>query len=144
MPSNQTYYTYSPYRPLTAEERLVQAKGYPFVSTTKLEPGEGLRPHKHVSLNTHLVVSGSIQVGQTRQDDFRFRHNKPHFAGAWITLPVDVCYKGQTGSEGCVFVEGHKLISPDTAKRFLGRGTIIEASPNAEGAFTTTSHPKDN
>ena len=54
-----------------------------------------------------------------------------------MTLPADVDYRGEAGEDGCVFVEGHTVLSPTTAERFLMRGTIVVTREGIRGAFTT-------
>ncbi|KAK4949387.1 hypothetical protein LTR10_012005 [Elasticomyces elasticus] len=137
MPPKKIYYIYNPNKPHSAEEELVMQRGFPIVSTTKLNgTGERLFNHSHHSKNTHYVVSGSIQVSKSHDNDFRFRPDFK-FPGDWIDVPSNVTYIGVPGKEGCTFVEGHTLLSPTTAERMLGRDAIIEAPKTKSGAFTT-------
>jgi len=106
------------------------------VLTIAKRRGGKLHQHRHGSLNTHLIVSGSIIVAKSRDGNSRFRSGA-QFAGAEITLPKNVDYIGDAGPDDCVFVEGHTILSPATADRFLSRGTIMEVDRDAEGAFTT-------
>ena len=88
-------------------------------------------------MNTHLIVSGSIDIGKARDNDFKLRR-VTYGPGDRVTLPRDVDYRGEAGDDGCVFVEGHTLLSPTTAERFWQRGTIVVVSEGTPGAFTTT------
>lgn len=45
-------------------------------------------------------------------------------------------YTATAGSNGCTFVEGHEAFSPDTRDRFIGRSTIVQASPADTGTFS--------
>ncbi|KAK5729925.1 hypothetical protein LTR17_011564 [Elasticomyces elasticus] len=137
MPPKKIYYIYNPDKPHTAEEEIVKQKGFPIVSTTELNgTGERLFNHSHHSKNTHYVVSGSIQVSKSHDNEFRLR---PEFsyAGAWIDVPSNVTYIAVPGPEGCTFVEGHTLLSPTTAERMLGRKAIVKVPKATPGAFTT-------
>jgi len=55
-------------------------------------------------------------------------------------MPAMTNYVGQAGPEGCVYVEGHKCLSPTTAKRFVHRGTFVKAQVDDEGSFTPTEY----
>ena len=94
-----------------------------------------LLDHSHHSKNTHLIVSGSIDIGKSRDGDFKFRRIT-YGPGDWVPLSSDVEYRGEAGDEGCVFVEGHGVLSPTTADRFEGRGTIVRVREGTPGAFS--------
>ncbi|KAK5708307.1 hypothetical protein LTR97_000847 [Elasticomyces elasticus] len=141
MPPKKIYYIYNPNKPHTAEEELViSAAEFSVALVVNLtyipHSGERLFNHSHHSKNTHYVVSGSIQVSKSHDNDFRFRPDFK-FPGDWIDVPSNVTYIGVPGKEGCTFVEGHTLLSPTTAERMLGRDAIIEAPKTKSGAFTT-------
>ncbi|KAK3115852.1 hypothetical protein LTR53_004411 [Teratosphaeriaceae sp. CCFEE 6253] len=137
MPARTIYYVYNIDRPMSRHEERVIAMGYKYVSTTYLLPGDRLEVHSHQSPNTHLVISGFIEL--VRPDDnlgLRARTGP----NSEIAIPSGMEYKGEAGDTGCTFVEGHTLLSPTTANRFESRGTIKRARRGDEGAFTTVGH----
>ncbi|TKA42363.1 hypothetical protein B0A54_06812 [Friedmanniomyces endolithicus] len=132
MSDNQIWYRYNPDRALTDAEREVMAKGY---------PGGLLNEHRHHSNNTHFVIDGSIIIGKSRDGEMRFRPQAvlPY---NYVNLPRGVDYMGTAGEGGCIFVEGHKVLSPATAARFFERKTIVEVKEGEgmEGAFPAVEH----
>ncbi|KAK0347307.1 hypothetical protein LTR91_010323 [Friedmanniomyces endolithicus] len=141
MSDNQIWYRYNPKKALTDAEREVMAMGYPYVSTTELGPGGLLNEHRHHSNNTHFVIDGSIIIGKSRDSEMRFRPQTvlPYNL---VNLPRGVDYMGKAGEKGCIFVEGHKVLSPATADRFEERETIVKVAEgeSMEGAFPAVEH----
>lgn len=80
-----------------------------------------LEPHAHNSLNTHFIVSGELTVWKTKEA----RPIKTYRAGdPPFEVTANTCYRAAAGKEGCIFVEGHKDLSPTSAKRFEDKGMI--------------------
>ena len=50
----------------------------------------------------------------------------PHKVGKEIGVPANMCYRAEAGAEGCIFIEGHKDLSPTSADRFERKGMITE------------------
>ena len=96
-----------------------------------------LNDHRHHSPHTHFIVSGSIDIGKARDYGFRFRRVTDG-PGSWADMEAGVAYRGEAGPDGCVFVEGHLLLRPITAVRFLRRGTIVTVPEGTPGSFTTS------
>lgn len=63
-------------------------------------------------------------------------------AGSSAPVAQNVCYTGLAGDEGCLFVEGHKLLSPTTARRFADRGTMMECHEDDVGTMEATDQVK--
>ncbi|KAK0284216.1 hypothetical protein LTR35_005932 [Friedmanniomyces endolithicus] len=139
MPGKATFYLYNDEQPLSDAEREVIAKGYPYVSTTRLDPGDRLNEHRHHSNNTHFVIQGSIVISKSRDSEPRFRDHEV-FPYSYVDLPRGVDYMGVAGKEGCIFVEGHKQLSPATADRFRIRKTLKKMRKSTKGAFKVEEH----
>ena len=63
--------------------------------------------HFHAGLNTHLVVSGEMEISHGRHG----RWKKTLRAGDYFVVDHDHLYEVQAGPNGSVFVEGHKIPS---------------------------------
>ncbi|KAK4580002.1 hypothetical protein LTR86_000204 [Recurvomyces mirabilis] len=133
----KAYYIYNPARSLTEAEQKVRSKGYNYVSTTVLGPHGKLQEHRHSSHNTHEIIRGSLKADKMHKGSPTFRAIF-QLVGKVINMPAHVDYQGEAGPDGCIFVEGHKVLSPTTAERFEARGTIVKASKGKKGAFPVT------
>ena len=96
-----------------------------------------LQTHHHNSRNTHLIIAGSVDIGKARDEQFKFRR-VTYGPGEWVDLPSGIDYRGEAGDQGCVFVEGHTVLSPTTAERFERRRDIKRVPEGTPGAFTTS------
>ncbi|KAK1057565.1 hypothetical protein LTR12_008718 [Friedmanniomyces endolithicus] len=139
MPRKEIWYLYNDEQPLTQEELALIDLGYPYVSTTVLDPGGLLNEHRHHSNNTHLIIKGSIVICKSRDGSMRIRQ-KVYLPYSHVDLPRGVDYMGEAGKEGCTFVEGHMLLSPATARRFFRRHTLKTVRKGTEGAFKAEEH----
>ncbi|KAK4898623.1 hypothetical protein LTR27_003795 [Elasticomyces elasticus] len=100
MPPKTIFYIYKPDKPRMAQEEIIKQMGFPIVSTTELNGFiDRLYNHSHHSRNTHYVVSGSIQVSKSHDNDLRSRP-EPKFVGDWIDVPNNVTYISVPGKEG--------------------------------------------
>ncbi|KAH9831910.1 hypothetical protein Tdes44962_MAKER08856 [Teratosphaeria destructans] len=134
MPGSHMHYIYNPDRPLTEDEELVR-KEFPYVSTTVLTGRGRLNQHLHHSDNVHLITKGSISISAARDGQAWLRSKSKR--GDCISVDRGVNHVGEPGPEGCIFVEGHKDLSPNTADRFRGRGTIVPVTEGTPEGFTT-------
>jgi hypothetical protein len=83
---------------------------------------EALEPHAHHSENTHLIVKGELTMWNTKES----RRIGIYKVGRDISVPADMCYRAEAGAEGCIFIEGHKDLSPTSAERFEDKGMIAK------------------
>ena len=81
-----------------------------------------LTPHAHNSKNTHLIVQGELTIWNIKE----LRKYGPYKVGESPTVEANTCYRAEAGAEGCIFIEGHKDLSPTSAKRFEDLGTITK------------------
>lgn len=140
-------FDYSSEHVKTGHEEKVVALGYPWVRTQKLDIKKdalgsvpGIRPirlrnlppyclalHGHSGLNTHLIVEGDLTLERRFMLDQPMPLDKATISagGPVEEAPVGAgdIYDGTT-RHGCKFVEGHRCLSPTTAKRYLDRGTL--------------------
>ena len=125
--SNTMPYIYA--RRLTATENKIRDSGYPWVGTNTFPPHFLLPSHGHHGNNTHLVVQGLMTIRTTnlREGINRLENtlaaNSTYYNDTFV-VPAKVHYGAIMGSQGCSFVEGHALLSPITAERLEGKGTI--------------------
>lgn len=126
----------------SAHEKAVKEAGYPWVCSNPLKPSwislednprpngfpDRLNIHGHHGVNTHLIVSGDLTVRKIKQ--FHGQVSVPVLtistdpgAPREAATVGDEMYWGTT-ERGCVFVEGHRCLSPATANRFMDRGTL--------------------
>ncbi|KAK8104413.1 uncharacterized protein PG998_011446 [Apiospora kogelbergensis] len=147
-------YTHTEGGPTDPHEVAVIKAGYKWVRTNTVvatRPGEfkpdlpidRLNQHKHSGPNTHLIVEGDISFEMERDPylEAKFKHRKRPpvtVGGALDAADPDARkefpalaghrYKA-TSTSGCSFVEGHLLLSPVTAERFMDRGTLRAIPP---------------
>lgn len=119
----------------SAHEQAVLDAGYPWVRTNPLKPthaapGKDLRfdvtPdrlnwHGHHSINTHLIVDGDLTILKLKK-----MFNQDHISAITISnrfgdkkelsVVPDEMYAG-TSQQSCKFVEGHRSLSPASARR---------------------------
>ena len=109
----------------------------------RIASGKGLNEHRHHSHNTHLIVKGHIHMNIHKPTGFTAAVKGP---GSWIPVGPGDDYMGISKNRGCVFVEGHKVLSPVTAMRFAARerATIIEVSADTAGAYYVESEDEHN
>ncbi|KAI1867281.1 uncharacterized protein JN550_007012 [Neoarthrinium moseri] len=126
------------------EEAVIEA-GYPWVRTNTIEKTrmadfdpsyiDRLNAHSHSGTNTHLIVDGDLRFNVKRAQGGDLDSREACDSG-------DICYQHEfyvlekasysaTTTTGATFVEGHRCLSPTTAERFMGRGTLT-ARPVAE------------
>lgn len=75
-----------------------------------------------------------------------YQHYDASAQGTPIEVPMvaGVKYFAEAGPEGCIFVEGHQVLSPTTAKRFLWpRGTFRRCEASREGCYTVADQDDD-
>ncbi|KAI1123903.1 hypothetical protein F5Y10DRAFT_269588 [Nemania abortiva] len=124
--------------PISSEEREVRDQGWKWVNTnsinaTQYDPTkhtiadptkpDRLETHSHHGSSTHMVVSGDLCI-QRRQDDYRvYEISSAPGSERQDRVEPSVKYSA-TSEEGCTFVEGHKCLSPESAERFISRGTL--------------------
>lgn len=68
----------------------------------------------------HYITKGEMTAWRTKPSQKLGIFRK----GDTLTVQPGVCYRALAGEEGCKFVEGHRDLSPTTAKRFEDRGLL--------------------
>lgn len=125
--------------PTDAHENAVIKAGYRWVRTNTLGPDGRLGMHGHSGPNTHLIVAGSLQFENSTGKSKYCRSledvvENPKLvkivldeadptARKELHVPGHNFYKA-VSAEGASFVEGHRSLSPQTAERFIDRGTL--------------------
>ncbi|KAL3427292.1 hypothetical protein PVAG01_00801 [Phlyctema vagabunda] len=107
-------------RSLTEEEIWVQSRGYPNVSTVTLPERASIECHDHNSNNTHYVTKGKLRISIVDGPTKTLRQ------GESMRVNPGTHYSAKAGPDGCTFVEGHEVLSPTTADRFVKNGTMRE------------------
>src|SRR4051812_4460326 len=91
--------------------------------------GQRLEPHAHNSDNTHRVIFGLMIIHKTTDPaDKRYIYKDQEG-----DVPSEECYYATAGPDGCLFVEGHMSLSPNSALRFENRGTLVPAMRGERG-----------
>ncbi|KAF2968515.1 hypothetical protein GQX73_g5046 [Xylaria multiplex] len=131
------------------------AQGFTWVHTNTIAPTQfniinmamnsgwpdRIDPHSHHGLNTHLVIKGDLYIQRQGHRGIRERYVISSFRGGTRQdlVPPNTTYSGAS-SGGCTFIEGHKCLSPQSAERFIDRGTLkLVRKPGA-----TWRHPNDS
>jgi len=132
-------------RDITLSIRTGSLGKHPFPLSSKAQKltsqfsGGRLNKHGHNNPNTHKVLFGGMKIVRP---DSEAKYIQAASAGSSVPVAQDVCYIGVAGDKGCLFVEGHKLLSPTTAARFADRGTIVKCCEDDAGAMETTDQVK--
>ncbi|KAH8164059.1 hypothetical protein CIB48_g4211 [Xylaria polymorpha] len=82
-----------------------------------------LAEHSHHGESTHHVVTGDLRFQRTREPRLLYEISTAPGAKIQDHVPPKTRYKA-TSREGCTFAEGHKCLSPESAERFISRGTL--------------------
>lgn len=137
-------YILEPTRARRGPERHVAMRNFPWMSRVTLLPygdsrasktrADRLNPHVHHSHNIHRIVAGELTItlmlNETAVDP-----NAPKMTitartrrteDKEIIVEPGQWYRGEPGPEGCIFIEGHRMLSPTTEKRFCERGDIFK------------------
>jgi len=137
-------FVYRPGHPSSQHEKQLAAE-FPWVRTNSIEAtrvGEKFDPqrpdrlgmHSHHGENTHLIVSGDLDMeimGGTRKGEhLRISADRGSGYEREGIVPPHVPYAA-TSQNGCSFVEGHRSLSPRSAERFIDRGTLRAVARNA-------------
>ncbi|KAI3401201.1 hypothetical protein diail_11907 [Diaporthe ilicicola] len=123
-------------------EQAVIDAGYPWVRTnplipTWMSPDRDTRPntipdrlnqHGHHGINTHLIVQGDLTLrkerivfGQNSVSTFTLS-TEPGAMKEFSVAPHEM-YSGTT-EQSCRFVEGHRNLSPGSARRYMSRYSL--------------------
>jgi hypothetical protein len=130
------------------DQECVQQEGYPYVNTVDLYPQarkhfiaslstdtntnvshryEKLMPHAHNSSNTHFIVEREMTMFYTKEADMKEGPVLGTYnTGDFVEIKAKKCYRAEAGVKGCTFVEGHKDLSPTSAKRFERMGMLTK------------------
>ncbi|KAJ8129965.1 hypothetical protein O1611_g3666 [Lasiodiplodia mahajangana] len=119
-------------RRFTPEEVEVQAQGWKWVNTNTINPThttsnnglpDRLGAHSHHGESTHRVICGDLCIKREQGDYGIYEISRAPGSEQQDRVKPKVKYSA-TSKEGCMFVEGHKCLSPESAVRFLARGTL--------------------
>ncbi|KAK8852159.1 hypothetical protein PGQ11_014638 [Apiospora arundinis] len=147
-------YTHPEGSPSDPFEVAVMDAGYKWVRTNTIVatrerdsqtelPIDRLNLHKHSGHNTHLIVEGDLKFDLEKDFYSQAKFKRKRVAPPVKTATLDAAdpaarkelyaaaehrYKA-TSQSGGTFVEGHQLLSPSTAERFMSRDTLRAIPP---------------
>ncbi|KAK5635771.1 hypothetical protein RRF57_011483 [Xylaria bambusicola] len=94
-----------------------------------------LGKHSHHGNSTHLVVKGDLRVKKHHGDRSTYELSDWPGAQRQDLVKPNLPYSA-TSTRGCTFVEAHESLSPQSAERFITRGTLrLEKKPGARWAY---------
>ncbi|KAI3335458.1 hypothetical protein F4824DRAFT_501085 [Ustulina deusta] len=116
-------------------EKAVGAQGWKWMHTNRIDrtrPGgytgrdgrpDRLGQHFHHGKSTHMIVSGDLRI-QKHGGDYGMYELSDRLGGKRQDLVQPNTPYSATSKTGCTFVEGHEALSPQSAERFITRGTL--------------------
>ncbi|KAI0455753.1 hypothetical protein F5B21DRAFT_470529 [Xylaria acuta] len=139
-------------RPRGPQEQRLLDQGYIWINTNTINPTQldrketvtdadgrpdRLGEHSHHGESSHNVISGDLRIQRSRP---RFVYEISSEPGAvrQDLVPPNVLYSA-TSQRGCTFVEGHKCLSPESAERFISRGTLKVVDGRTRRSFPTNN-----
>ncbi|RYC57882.1 hypothetical protein CHU98_g8337 [Xylaria longipes] len=137
--------------PRSHHERKVVEQGWKWVNTNTINPTgsneavtvidgrpDRLAEHSHHGESTHSVIAGDLRIQRSQQPHVVYTISSDAGAPKQDRVPPKLLYSA-TSRFGCTFVEGHKCLSPESAERFISRGTLKVVDKRARRSF-----PNDN
>ncbi|KAI1363329.1 hypothetical protein F5Y08DRAFT_340724 [Xylaria arbuscula] len=89
-----------------------------------------LGKHYHHGRSTHFIVDGDLCVQKHHASD-RGKYVLSDMGRRQDLVKPNIPYSA-TSQRGCTFVEAHEALSPQSAERFITRGTLrLEKNPGA-------------
>ncbi|KAI0857781.1 hypothetical protein F4860DRAFT_517472 [Xylaria cubensis] len=95
-----------------------------------------LNEHSHHSESTHFVISGDLRIQRTYGPRLLYEISDEKGAKRQDHVLPKTRYRA-TSRRGCTFVEGHRCLSPESAERFISRGTLKVVDKRARRFFPT-------
>ncbi|KAK3500726.1 hypothetical protein B0T13DRAFT_466137 [Neurospora crassa] len=100
----------SPSLPLSRKEAESQVRSWGFSHVFTWTDGGGAHyaPHKHSSLTTHLILSGSLTIAYpgSEEDDKKGKTTTTHGPGERLDVDAGQVHEVWIGREGCTYVIG--------------------------------------
>ncbi|KAI1176483.1 hypothetical protein F4777DRAFT_577978 [Nemania sp. FL0916] len=135
-------FVYAEGTPSGVEAREVLNQGWRWVNTNTINATQlGAQPvalngkpdrlgkYFHHSQSTHRIVRGDLQIKQHKTDANDHRDHRTYELGTYDgytkqdRVEPETRYSA-TSKYGCQFVEGQQCLSPESAERFINRGTL--------------------
>ncbi|TRX89979.1 hypothetical protein FHL15_009080 [Xylaria flabelliformis] len=95
-----------------------------------------LNQHSHHGESTHCIISGDLRIRRAYQPRLLYEISDEKGAKRQDHVPPRTRYSA-TSRRGCTFVEGHRCLSPESAERFISRGTLKVIDKRARKSFPT-------
>ncbi|KAI0204103.1 hypothetical protein F4808DRAFT_457204 [Astrocystis sublimbata] len=125
-------------RQLTPFELKLVNENFPWVNTntinaTQIEQDTAVfdadgRPdrlgeHSHHGESAHHIIRGDLRIQRTHEPHLRYELSDAPGAQRQDQVPAGTLYRA-TSQRGASFVGGHRSLSPESAERFIARGSL--------------------
>ncbi|KAI0445805.1 hypothetical protein F4803DRAFT_547846 [Xylaria telfairii] len=140
-------------RPGGPQEEQLLSQGWKWVNTNTINPTQfaqkntvldangrpdRLGEHSHHGESTHNIIIGDLRVQRTQEPRLLYEISTEPGAKRQDHVPPKTRYKA-TSTQGCTFAEGHRCLSPESAERFISRGTLRVVNKRPHRSFPTNN-----
>ncbi|KAI1748754.1 hypothetical protein F4782DRAFT_534036 [Xylaria castorea] len=139
-------------RPSCPHEQRLRNEGHKWVNANTINPTQfsqvkavvdrdgrpdRLNEHSHHGESTHRIISGDLRIQRSQEPRWLHEISSDTDTRRQDHIPPKTLYSA-TSRHGCTFVEGHKCLSPESAERFISRGTLnVVDKKRARRSFPT-------